>query len=101
VLETGSGNVFLLLDGGTLVTPPLREDLLPGITRRALLDLARDQGRPTQLRAFGIGDLSTASAVFWTSSIGGVTAITDVDRVPLRRADELLGEFSSALGFAR
>jgi len=101
VLETDRGNVFLLLDDGTLVTPPLREDLLPGITRRALLDLARDQGRPTQLRAFDIGELPTAAAMFWTSSIGGVTAITDVDRVPLRRADALLGEFSRALGFGR
>jgi len=101
VLQAGRGNVFLLLDDGTLVTPPLREDVLPGITRRALLDLARDHGRPTKLRAFSVGELPAAAAVFRTSSIDGITAVTAVDQVPLRRADALLGEFARALGFAR
>ncbi len=100
VLQAGRGNVFLLLDDGTLVTPPLREDVLPGITRRALLDLARDHGRPTQLRAFGVGELPAAAAVFRTSSIDGITAVTAVDQVSLRREDALLGEFARALGLA-
>ncbi|HKC28473.1 MAG TPA: aminodeoxychorismate synthase component I, partial [Jatrophihabitans sp.] len=38
VLETARGNVFLIEDDGALVTPPLRDELLPGVTRRALLD---------------------------------------------------------------
>ena len=100
VLETGRGNILLLLDDGTLVTPPLREDVVPGITRRALLDLARDRGRPTQVRGFGLGALPAAAAVFCTSSIAGITAITAVDTVPLRRADGLLGEFARELGLA-
>ena len=53
MLETERGNVFLVEPDGTLVTPPLRDDLLPGVTRRALLDLARDTGRPTDCAGSG------------------------------------------------
>ncbi|HEX3335255.1 MAG TPA: aminodeoxychorismate synthase component I, partial [Jatrophihabitans sp.] len=63
VLETSRGNVFLIESDETLVTAPLRDDLLPGVTRRAVLDLARDEGRATELRGFGLSEL-TAHAAF-------------------------------------
>jgi len=97
VLETSRGNVFLLLDDGTLVTPPLRDDLLPGVTRRALLDAARDNGRPTRLAAFTLDDLRPAAAAFWTSSLSGVVPIASVDGVPLSRHDAELAELAALL----
>jgi para-aminobenzoate synthetase/4-amino-4-deoxychorismate lyase len=96
VLETERGNVFLIDTDGTLVTPPLRDDLLPGVTRRALLDLARDVGRPSELRTFGVGELVSRPA-FWTSSLSGAVPIHRVDGVPLPRADEVAAEFAAAL----
>ncbi|MCW2645709.1 MAG: Chorismate binding-like protein [Pseudonocardiales bacterium] len=96
VLETSRGNVFLLAADGTLTTPPLRDDLLPGVTRRALLDLARDTGRPTELRQFGIGEL-TRSAAFWTSSLSGVVPIHAVDGVALPHRDEEVAALSALL----
>jgi para-aminobenzoate synthetase/4-amino-4-deoxychorismate lyase len=96
VLETERGNVFLIDTDGTLVTPPLRDDLLPGVTRRALLDLARDVGRPSELRTFGVGELVSRPA-FWTSSLSGAVPIHRVDGVPLPRADEVVAEFAAAL----
>ncbi|HZE49041.1 MAG TPA: aminotransferase class IV, partial [Jatrophihabitantaceae bacterium] len=96
VLETSRGNVFLLLDDGTLVTPPLRDDLLPGITRRALLDLARDLGRPTRLETFTVDDLTSAAA-FWTSSLSLVVPIASVDGVALPRRDAELAKLADAL----
>jgi para-aminobenzoate synthetase/4-amino-4-deoxychorismate lyase len=95
VLETSRGNVFLLLDDGTLVTPPLRDDLLPGITRRAVLDRARDHGRPTRLATFTLDELLAAAAAFWTSSLSGVVPIASVDGVPLPRRD---AELATLLG---
>ncbi|MEO8888427.1 MAG: aminodeoxychorismate synthase component I [Jatrophihabitantaceae bacterium] len=86
VLETSRGNVFLLAEDGTLVTPPLRDDLLPGVTRRAVLDLARDEGRPSELRPFDLSDLRNCAA-FWTSSLSLVVPIASVDGVPLPRRD--------------
>jgi para-aminobenzoate synthetase / 4-amino-4-deoxychorismate lyase len=96
VLETSRGNVFLLKPDGTLVTPPLRDDLLPGVTRRALLDHARDAGRRTELRSFGVADLVDRPA-FWTSSLSGAVPIHRVDGVDLPRADELIATLARAL----
>jgi para-aminobenzoate synthetase / 4-amino-4-deoxychorismate lyase len=96
VLETSRGNVFLLCGDGTLVTPPLRDDLLPGVTRRALLDLACDLGRPTQLSAFTVDDMGQAAA-FWTSSLSGIVPIASVQGRALPRRDAELAELASGL----
>jgi para-aminobenzoate synthetase/4-amino-4-deoxychorismate lyase len=96
VLETSRGNVFLLLDDGTLVTAPLRDDLLPGVTRQALLDRARDSGRPVQLREFGMDELCRGAA-FWTSSLSGAVAITSIDDVALPRRDAEVDALSTLL----
>ena len=100
VLETGYGNVFLLLADGTLITPPLRDDLLPGVTRRALLDYARDEGRPVQIRGFDRTEM-TANTAFWTNSVSGAVPIASVDGVPLPAAVEQIAAFAHYLIDAR
>jgi branched-chain amino acid aminotransferase len=42
--ELGGMNLFFVLEDGSMVTPPLRGTILPGITRDSILTLARDQG---------------------------------------------------------
>jgi para-aminobenzoate synthetase/4-amino-4-deoxychorismate lyase len=96
VLETSRGNVFLVKSDGTLVTPPLRDDVLPGVTRRALLDAACDEGRTTELRCFGVAELS-ANAAFWTSSVNLAVPLHAVDGVPLPRRDREVASFAAML----
>jgi para-aminobenzoate synthetase/4-amino-4-deoxychorismate lyase len=96
VLETERGNVFLLGSNGMLITAPLGDDLLPGVTRRALLDLARDEGRPAELRRFTVDEMTQWPA-FWTSSLSGAVPIHSVDGVELPRNDELVAGFAAAL----
>jgi para-aminobenzoate synthetase/4-amino-4-deoxychorismate lyase len=96
VLETERGNVFLIEPDGTLVTPPLRDDVLPGVTRRALLDLARDEGRPSALRPFGVAELARRPA-FWTSSLSGAVPIHTVGGLELPRRDDLVDRFAALL----
>ncbi|MDP9115792.1 MAG: aminodeoxychorismate synthase component I, partial [Actinomycetota bacterium] len=96
VLETDRGNVFMLTADGALVTPPLLDGLLPGITRRALLDLARDHGRATELRCFDLAEMRR-NACFWTSSLSGAVAINAIDSVVLPRQDEAIARLSWAL----
>jgi branched-chain amino acid aminotransferase len=43
--ELGGMNVFLVLDDGSLVTPPLSGTILPGITRESIMKLAERDGR--------------------------------------------------------
>jgi para-aminobenzoate synthetase/4-amino-4-deoxychorismate lyase len=96
VLETERGNVFLIEPDGSLVTAPLGDDLLPGVTRRALLDLARDEGRPTVLRRFTLAEMARRPA-FWTSSLSGAVPIHSVDGSELPRRDDLVERFAAAL----
>lgn len=42
--ELGGMNVFFRMDDGSLQTPPLGGTILPGITRDAIITLAREQG---------------------------------------------------------
>jgi branched-chain amino acid aminotransferase len=42
--ELGGMNVFFVFDDGAIVTPPLTGTILPGITRDAVITLAREQG---------------------------------------------------------
>ncbi|HKT04349.1 MAG TPA: branched-chain amino acid aminotransferase [Rugosimonospora sp.] len=52
--ELGGMNVFFGYDDGTLVTPPLTGNILPGITRDAILTLARDAGLTVVERPYSI-----------------------------------------------
>jgi para-aminobenzoate synthetase/4-amino-4-deoxychorismate lyase len=96
VLETSRGNVFLVPAGGVLVTPPLREDLLPGVTRRAVLDLARDRGWRVELRDVPLDELLSCAA-FWTSSLSGAVIIGSVDGTALPRRDAFVRELAKTL----
>ena len=61
-------NVFLAKDS-TLLTPPLEEPILPGITRAAVLELAQADKIPTRQQTLTIDDLLGAEEIFLTNSI--------------------------------
>jgi para-aminobenzoate synthetase/4-amino-4-deoxychorismate lyase len=82
VLETSRGNLFVLSADGTLCTPALGDDVLPGVTRRAVLDRARDLGRPVRLGRVSLAELR-AGASFWTSSLSGVVPLRSLDGAAL------------------
>jgi branched-chain amino acid aminotransferase len=52
VEELGGMNVFLVLDDGSLQTPPLGGTILPGVTRDAIITLARAEGRTVREERF-------------------------------------------------
>jgi para-aminobenzoate synthetase/4-amino-4-deoxychorismate lyase len=101
VLETSRGNVFVIAGDGSLVTAPLRDDLLPGVTRRALLDVAGDRGWSTRIQTSTIDDILRSRACFWTSSLSGLVAITSVDGVGLDTDSGAIAEFEDLLEFWR
>jgi len=77
VVEAATANIFLLMDQA-LVTPSLGCGPLPGVTREAVLEVARAEGIPVAEGEFGLEALMGASAAFLTSSLGlrVVTAVT-------------------------
>jgi branched-chain amino acid aminotransferase len=54
--ESGTMNVMFVLDG-ELVTPPLSDSILDGVTRDSLLQLARDLGIPARERPVSASEL--------------------------------------------
>jgi branched-chain amino acid aminotransferase len=68
VEEVGTMNVFFLL-GNTLVTPPLSDSILAGVTRDSVLVLARDLGLAVEERPISIKELRAAHQA------GGLTEV--------------------------
>ncbi len=48
--ECSGANVFVKLPDGTIVTPPLDDQILPGITRDSVITLLRDRGETVEER---------------------------------------------------
>ena len=52
VEELGGMNIFFVMEDGSLLTPPLGGTILPGITRKSLIALARDEGLTVREEAY-------------------------------------------------
>jgi branched-chain amino acid aminotransferase len=57
--ESGTMNLMFLIDG-VLVTPPVSDSILDGVTRDSLLQIARDLGIPVEERPVGITEFVKA-----------------------------------------
>jgi branched-chain amino acid aminotransferase len=77
--EGSSCNLFFLLRDGTLVTPELGDTILPGITRKSIIELARDLGITTEERQISVDEgLSQAAEVFVTGTAAGIAYIESI-----------------------
>lgn len=81
--EGATSNVFVVRSE-RLLTPTLEEGLLEGITRGAVLDLARHDGIETAEEALTADDLRRADEAFLTSTLKGVLPIRRCDGWPIR-----------------
>jgi branched-chain amino acid aminotransferase len=82
VTEGCTSNVFIVEDG-VVLTPPLSEGLLSGITRKVVLEICARDGRPCREEAFGPDDLRGADEVFLTSTLKQVMPVGRVDGRPV------------------
>lgn len=72
--EVGSMNIFFVIDG-KLVTPPLGGTILPGVTRRSVIELAKSWGLPVEERRVSIDELIDAHKTgLLTEAFGSGTA---------------------------
>jgi len=66
-----------------LTTPPITADILEGITRRTVLQLARDAGMPVEEREIDRTELYLAEELFFCGTGVQVEAVTRVDHRPV------------------
>lgn len=78
VTEGSRSTVFCVVDG-VLRTTPLDLPILPGVTRREILDRAAELRIPAEEAAFTPADLAAADEVFLTGSVLGVRPVAAVD----------------------
>jgi branched-chain amino acid aminotransferase len=82
VSEASGMNLFLVRDG-MLITPGVDQDILEGITRASVLELARDMGIPVLERAVDKTELFVAEEVFLTGTAARVTPIRRIETTDL------------------
>ncbi len=76
--EGSTSNLFLIRDG-QLLTPPIADGALPGITRGAVWELAEAAGIIVRELSMTMDDLRHADEAFLTNSVGGVMPLVSVD----------------------
>ncbi len=79
-IEEGSScNFFSLTKEGTLVTPSLGDTILPGITRKSIIQLAKDRGLTVEERKLALEEVQDSAAeCFVTGTAAGITPITSI-----------------------
>lgn len=83
VSEGSAANLFLVHDG-QLVTPPVTDNILEGITRRTIIELAEAElGLPVIQRPIDRSELYLADEVFLCGTGVQVTAVTRIDHRPV------------------
>jgi branched-chain amino acid aminotransferase len=82
VAEASVANL-MLVRGGTLITPAVTGDILEGITRRSLLQLARDMDLPVEEREVDRTELYLADEIFLCGTGAQLAPVVSVDRRPV------------------
>lgn len=83
ITEATSSNAHIITAAGVLVTRPLSNEILHGITRAAVLDYAAESGVEVEQRAFSLEEAMAASEAFNTSATAFVTPVIEIDGVPI------------------
>ncbi len=83
VSEGSAMNIFMVRDG-VLITPPVTDNILEGITRRTIIELARNElGVQVVERSIDRTEVFIAEEFFMTGTAAEVTAVTKIDYRPI------------------
>jgi len=82
VAEASAANLFVVF-GREVATPPLVDDVLAGITRRAIMQIAADAGYDVVERRIDRSELYLADEVFLTGTGVQVAPIASIDDRPI------------------
>ncbi|MCF6277455.1 MAG: branched-chain amino acid transaminase [Anaerolineales bacterium] len=95
ISEGSAENVFMLRNGA-LITPPVTENILEGITRRSVMELAREElGLEVIERPIDRTEVYICDELFMTGTAAQITAITKVDHRPVGSGE--IGDVASRL----
>ena len=82
VLEASRANLFAVREGYVL-TPPLDGEILPGLARQQVIEVAREGLLEVAEQRLSLSDLHDADEVFLTNSLRGVEPVKAIDGEPI------------------
>lgn len=95
VSEGSAMNVFMVKDG-ILVTPPITDNILEGITRKAVIELAQSElNLSVHERPIDRTEVYLCDELFLTGSAAQIVAVTSVDHRPI--GSGVMGQITAAL----
>jgi branched-chain amino acid aminotransferase len=87
ISEGSAMNVFMIRDG-VVVTPPVTDNILEGITRKSVIELIRNElGLQLIERSIDRTEVSIAEEFFMTGTAAQIMAVTKVDHRPIGRGE--------------
>jgi branched-chain amino acid aminotransferase len=92
--EASAANMFVVRDG-VLLTPPVSDDILEGVTRKAILELAEVFGIPTELRSIDRSEIYVANEMFLCGTGVQLAPVIELDHRPI--ADAAIGPITKQL----
>ncbi|KAL1802400.1 branched-chain-amino-acid aminotransferase 2, chloroplastic-like isoform X2 [Daucus carota subsp. sativus] len=104
--EASSSNVFIV-KGNVISTPALSGTILEGITRKSIIEIAKDLGYKVEERCVKVEELNDADEVFCTGTAAGVAPIGSVTyqdkRVNYSMEGQLISQklYSTLVGIQR
>jgi branched-chain amino acid aminotransferase len=78
-IAEGSGENLFIVKDGRITTNDERHSILLGVTRDAVIRIARDSGYEVEIRALQLRDLLTADEAFFTGTAAEVTPVRELD----------------------
>jgi branched-chain amino acid aminotransferase len=83
-ISEGSAMNFFMVRDGILITPPITENILEGINRRSVIELAREELKLTVVeRPVDRTEVYLCEELFLTGTAAQITAVTRVDYRPV------------------
>lgn len=78
VVEGSAENIFIVRDG-VLVTPPVNDHILEGITRQTIIEIAKDKGISCVERSISRSELYKADEIFLTGTGAKIAPVVEID----------------------
>lgn len=79
ITEATASTAFIVTQDREIVTRGLSSAILPGVTRRAIIELAKQEGLNVVQRPFSVDEVKEAAEAFTTGSIDFVTPVVSID----------------------
>ncbi len=96
VTEGAAANAWIVDAKGTLRTHPKTHAILGGVTRAAIMELAKQAGISVEERAFTLKEVATAKEAFLSLSTIGILPVSQVEEHPLPDARPITQQLMAA-----